>query len=265
MSSVSLTKLEQGINRLRIKGGADPKSLYDLVNGYITLSGTVKGRGGTSRKKTLPAGTKGMTVFGNKRIVFHHSSSTGSDSETDVIILRHPTDSASPLKQIHFAEPFLQYLYVVAEYQDGLVRHFWLQASKTWTANTTYVEGDVVEPTVPNGYAYKAKRLGTPLPAWAANVARALTDVIVPTVPNGYKYTVTAVTGSNPASGSTEPTWPAVDGATVMEGTEIESSIGSTGGTTGGTTGDTATTGGGGTVNLPPEVIERYGRDSELQ
>lgn len=255
----SLTQLKQGINRLRTKGGANPESLYNFKNGYLTLAGTSKGRGGTVRSKTLPAGTKGLAVFGEKLVVFHATSSTGSDSTVDVIVLRHPTNGAAALKEIHFGEPFMGYLYVAAEYTDGVIRHFWLQATKTWAASTVYVEGDVVQPTVPNGYAYKAVRLGTPPNTWAASVARALTDVVVPTTPNGYRYTVTAVTGANPSSGLTEPTWPTDVGGTVMEGNNIPADPSS--GSSGGSTGDSSTgggTSGGGSVNLPPEVIDRY-------
>ena len=257
----SLTKLEQGINRLRTKGGASPTSLYDLLNGYLTLSGTVKSRGGTARVKTLPANTKGLCVFGGKLKTFHHNSSTGSDALIDVIILRHPTDGTLTLKEIHFSEPFLGYIYVVAEYSDSSVHHFWLQSSKTWSASTAYKEGDVVQPTTPNGFAYKAVRLGAPLNKWSPLTARAISDVIVPTVSNGYLYTVTAVTGSNPASGTTEPTWIAEDGAIVIEGI-VSSGSGTSGtGSTGGTsTGGTTETGGGGTINVPPDVVDRYDR-----
>jgi hypothetical protein len=248
----SLTQLKRGIDRLRSKGGASTDSLYDLKNGYLTLAGTVKSRAGTSNAKTLPSGTKGLCVYASKLKTFHHNSSTGSDATVDVVILRHPTDGTATIREIHFAEPFLGYLYVVAEYSDDSVHHFWLQASKTWTASTTYKEGDVVEPTVANGYAYKAVRLGTPLNKWVALTARSVSDVVVPTTVNGYKYTVTSVTGSNPSSGSTEPVWVAEDGAIVIEGNT------STTGTSTGSSGDTSSTGGGGTVNLPPDVVDRY-------
>jgi hypothetical protein len=184
---------------------------------------------------------------------FHPTSATGATGTLAIKILRHPTDGTLTLKYIHFAEPFLGYLYVVAQYSDDSVHHFWLQSSKTWTANTPYKEGDVVEPTVANGYAYKAVRLGTPLNKWLPLVSRSVSDVVIPTTPNGYKYTVTSVTGSNPASGSTEPAWVATDGAIVIEGNT------STTGTSSDTaSGGSASTGGGGTVNVPPEVIERY-------
>ena len=250
----SLTKLEDGINRLRVKGGANPESLYELTNGYITNAKTIKGRAGTVVTDTVPAGCVGLCVYQSKLTTFHPTSATGATSTLAIKILRHPTDSALTLKYIHFAEPFVGYLYVVAEYSDSSVHHFWLQASKAWTANTAYKEGDVVEPTTPNGYAYKTVRLGTPLNKWSPLTARALTNVVVPTTSNGFKYTVTAVTGSNPSSGTTEPIWVAENGAIVIEGNaETTGTSTDSGTTTGG-----STTGGGGSVNVPPDVIDRY-------
>ena len=44
---VYLNALKAGISRLRTKGGPDPETLYDLVNGYVTQAGTVESRPGT--------------------------------------------------------------------------------------------------------------------------------------------------------------------------------------------------------------------------
>lgn len=245
---ISLTKLKEGINRLRNKGGANPESLYDLINGRLTLAGTVESRGGSTTVLTLPSATKGLTVFANKLVAFHHNSSAGGSALVDVIILRHPTDSTLTLKYIHFAEPYMKYLYVCAEYSDSSVYHFWLQRSSVWTANTVYKEGDIVEPTVPNGYAYRAKRVGTAPTVWTPYAKHSVSDVVIPTVPNGYKYTVTVATGTTPASGGTEPAWEAKNGVTL-----IETSTGSPSETT--TVPDVVTDS---TTTVPTDIAERY-------
>lgn len=222
---VNLTQLKQGINRLRTKGGANPESLYDLLNGYVTTSGTVVSRGGTSVLTVLPANTKGMCVYESKLHVFHASSNAGTNSNVTVTILPHPENLAFQLKEIHFAQPYLKYIYVVAEYTNNDVFHFWIKNAKTWTANTVYKEGELVSPTTLNGYSYKAKRINTASPVWEAKILRAINDVIEPTTHSGYKHTVTAVTGTNPASGLTEPTFAVTDGGITIEysyGTIVE-------------------------------------------
>ena len=130
-----------------------------------------------------------------------------------------------PLKEIHFAAPFMGYLYVVAEFdvdsatlaEYGSTYHYWLQSSGSWAKDTVYLPTDYVEPTTPNGYAYQATRLTLPNPTWAPSVQIALNDIVEPTVANGYYFKATAVSDSNAHTGAIEPTWPTTEGATVQE------------------------------------------------
>lgn len=215
---VTLGNLDQGISRLRIKGGADPKSLYDLVNAHLTPAGTIESRHGTSAAATLPAGTKGLMPYEGAFVVFSHELVGSMPAGYTCKVLAHPTDASATLEQVHFAAPFLGVPYVVGEFSDGSVHHYWLQEAVEWEASTFHRAGDVVVPTTPNGFAYRAKRLIPPYPAWAAGVTRAVGDKIEPTVANGYYYEVTSSDGR---SGDTEPTWPTQDGATVREEVDL--------------------------------------------
>jgi hypothetical protein len=222
--SLTLNALEGGITRLRNKGGANPRWLYDLVNGYIAQDGTAQSRPGTSDEITLPVGTRGLVAVNGALVVFSNSAKTITDSRVTCEILTHPTDPTLELVEIHFAGPFLggvsgAYLYVVAEFADRSVFHYWLQRFTKWTASSTQQSGALVEPTVRNGFSYRAKRLTAAAIPWAANVTRAVNDKIEPIVGNGFQYTVISTLGANPRSGTTEPIWPAVDGATVVEET----------------------------------------------
>ena len=53
-----------------------------------------------------------------------------------------------------------------------------------------------------------------PLPAWAPSIVRVVGDIVVPTVANGYEYICGA---SGASSGTVEPTWPTTPGAVVTE------------------------------------------------
>lgn len=217
-----LTVVNGGINRLRIKGGARSDVLYDLLNGYVTAAQTVRVRPGSSRVNTLSSSTKGVCSFGGSLHVFASSIVTVPAGFT-LHVLTHPDSSISPaptVSKIHFAAPYLGFLYVVAEFSNGDIFHFWLQITATWSADTIYSAGDVVVPTVPAGILFKATRNGSPFPSWAPRVPRATNDNIEPTTYNGFFYTVTDTVGTNPTSGDTEPLWPAHDGATVVENTE---------------------------------------------
>jgi hypothetical protein len=222
MRDAPLTVLRGGINRLRTRGGARADSLYDLVNGYLTDDGTAVARQGTLRTATLDSTTRGLVYFDGTRHTFAAAVVSVPTGYT-LHVLVHPDATSTnviALDRIHFAEPFLGFLYVVAEFANGDVFHYWLQSSGSWEANKIYHNGDVIEPTTPNGLAYQASRLGQPNPSWQAGVTRTEGDVIEPTVYNDFFYTVVEAVGSNPSSGDTEPDWPEEDGGRVAEETD---------------------------------------------
>lgn len=249
MRQFALTTAKGGINRLRDKGGASKDSLYDLVNGYVTETNSIKFRPGTRKAYALPPDqTKGMCAFQDKLHVFAWEPVESLDAMVVIHILRHPSPgSTMPLKEIHFAAPFLGYLYVVAEWLNGEVYHYWIQSATEWMASTAYRTGDIVEPTTPNGYFYRASRIGQPGIAWAADVARTIGDKVEPTTYNGFEYTVIETYGATPRSGSVEPAWPALTGATIAEDTE------------GGVPAPPTSGGTGNPSAPPPSVEDRYG------
>lgn len=142
-------------------------------------------------------------------------------------ILLHPLDSEAELTRIHYAAPFLGHLYVVAEFDDGQIYHYWLQAGTAWEADTEIAANEFRTPTTPNGYVYRAVRLGQPYPAWTPGAPRTEGNgssiepsIIEPTTYNEYYYTAIETQGDNPASGTTEPPWPTETGATIVESTD---------------------------------------------
>jgi hypothetical protein len=218
----NLTVIKAGLSRQRVKGAALKDTLYDLLNGYVTTEKTVKVRPGTLLSQTLTTGTVGLVHHDAKFHVFADATVAGLPADYELHILKSPDDSSFDLTRIHFAEPFLGALYVVAEFAGGGIYHYWLQDASDWEATTDYEIGDVVSPTTPNGFVYKARRLAQANPAWSAGTPRAVTDVVEPTVENGFKYTVTQVVGPTPRSGSVEPEWPTEVGAVIIEDLDTE-------------------------------------------
>ena len=220
MRQINLNDFSGGVNRLRTKGGASEKYLYIIENGYVTHENTAKSRPGNYTTHLLPAGTKGLVAFQGKLHVFASSVVTMTDARFVCNVIKHPVSTTATLYAIHKAVPFVGFLYVIAEFTDGDIYHYWLRSPATWLASTDYKQGDIVVPSVLNGYAYRAKRLGSAYPLWAAGAARAVSDVIEPTVYSGFFFTVTAVFGTNPSSGQVEPTWNSSAGATTSESSD---------------------------------------------
>lgn len=217
-----LTVINGGINRLRTKGGARADTLYDLLNGYVTAAQTVHIRQGSRREATLNSATKGIVAFQGMLHTFASSIVAVPDGFT-LHVITHPDSTISPaptVSVIHFAAPYLGFLYVVAEFSNGDVFHYWLHVNGVWQANTIYHAGDVVTPTTPTGISFKATRNGSAFPSWAPRVPRTIGDKIEPIVYNDFYYEVTDTVGTNPTSGDTEPEFPTSEGAQLTEDSE---------------------------------------------
>lgn len=252
MRVVPLQPLTAGINRLRTKGGADPRQLYDLLNGYVDQDGSIVSRPGTVKVCDLPPGTKGLCAANGVLNVFSDSPKEDMPEGVECIVLRHPTIPGLTLHDIPFAGPFLgdahgALLYVVAEFNNGDVYHYWTRTADTWAADHAYQPGALVQPSTPNGYLYRARRAAAPHPAWQAGVNRSIGDVVEPTTANGYYYEVIDVADDPTPSGSVEPTWPIGEGAVVTEFSD---------GGADGTSGTTPTDPGNSTPPAP--VSDRY-------
>ena len=240
MALYQLNAASGGINRQRIKGGPKPDNLYDILNGYVDASGAVQSRPGTAEVFALPPGTKGLCVFQGGFVAFSHKVVEGMPAGVTLQVLAHPGGDDEPdpdeppvdddepepvvdipIKEIHYAGPFLGALYVTAEFVDGVVRDYWLQTADAWQADTAYMPGQLVRPTTPNGLVYRPRRVGAAGEVWAPNVERKLGDVVEPTVFNGYEYVVVDAVGQPPRSGATEPQWATKEGAATIEQADV--------------------------------------------
>lgn len=251
MRQVPLTVINGGINRLRVKGGARADSLYDLLNGYVTQAQTVKVRPGTLRHADLSSfDTRGLATVSGQLAVFSTSVQDVPDGYVN-FVLQDPNDPTQDLAQIHFAKPFLGFPYVVAEFANGDVFHFWLRDSGVWTADTDYLIGDIVIPATNNvGIAFEAVRISAPNPTWSPNTQESEGNIVEPVVYDGFFFTATSVSGDNPHTGATEPAWNASDGATTIE--EADSAL---------TSAPTVTPNPQNT--LPPAVAQRYSNPAQ--
>lgn len=236
MARFQLNAASGGINRQRTKGGPKPDNLYDILNGYVDASGGVVSRPGTVEAFNLPEGTKGLCVFNGGFVVFSHKVVDGLPDGVSLQVLAHPGVESEdedppvdddepiveiPIREIHYAGPFLGALYVTAEFEDGAIADYWLQQAETWQANTVYMPTQLVQPVDPNGLVYKPTRVGEPKAIWAPNVERKVGDVVEPTTFNGYEYVVITADGIPPRSGSVEPDWATKEGAVTIEEADV--------------------------------------------
>lgn len=260
MAAFPITSIKGGINRYLVKAGAKADTLFDAVNCDVTITGRARPRYGTvlhSRAAEttvyrLPPGTKGLTTYKDKLVVFSDQQidlSAYPDYQCEILTYPGATEIDDPptLQRINFAEPFLGYLYISATWSDGQTFHYWLQEVKVWEPNKVYLFNDLVRPTIPNGFTYRANRLNPAGALWRPNTAYDMGDVVEPTTPTSFDYEVVDTVGINPRSGPTEPKWGTTPGALTNDDAEIDPT-------------DPDETGGDGTTNQPPQdVKDRYG------
>lgn len=252
MHQIVLSTQKGGISRLRDKGGASPETLFDLQNAYVTTAKTIKQRPGRTVHLTLSPGTVGLESFDGQFYVFA-STFVAQPAGVTCIVLRHPNNAALTLTKIHFAQPFLGRFYVVAEFSNGDIRHYWVTNAPAWTANTIYGFLQKVSPTIPTGLVFEASNTDSS-PLWTGGETIVVGNQRQPTTYNGFKFEAVTVTGTAPVKTSTtEPSWPTTDGATVVEY--------SYGGTDPNTTPSTPP------PTYPPDVGDEYGpfpRDGQV-
>lgn len=251
-----LFNLKQGINRLRIKGGANPSSLYDLVNGWITIDGSINPREGTIRAQALDGSTKGLMADDGIFNVFSIAQVSVPSGYVDNILL-NPNDASQTIETIWFAKPFMGFPYVVAEFANGDVFHYWLQNAGNWAAHTVYTTGTLILPlTTQTGLAYLAQRISAVNPTWQPETGIALNAIVEPTEYTGYQYKAVAVAGTSPHTGQSEPLWPIVSAGTIQEFGDFDTSA-TDAGTTQGSTPSTA-------QPLSTTITDRYGDSSTI-
>lgn len=218
MRPFPITVLGGGINRLRVKGGAAANQLYDLQNAWITNAGAVGPREGTIRTATLDSSTVGLAAANGQFNIFSSAFSTATLPAGYVLnVLSDPNNtSASPVK-IWFAKPFMGFPYVVAQFSNGDIFHYWLQNSGVWTSGTDYTSASIVLPPVANGLAYQGVRDFPLQPLWTPETIITSGSYVEPNTPTGFTYQAIATTGTPVHTGATEPVWPTLAGGIVQE------------------------------------------------
>jgi hypothetical protein len=101
-----------------------PGSLWLLVNAHITRGGRIQSRKKFVSKYSLPVGTYGLHGIADTRYVFGSGADPGVPSGVTYQRLQHP-DGMTQMARVLQTESVDAKPYVVAEYADGAVYHFY--------------------------------------------------------------------------------------------------------------------------------------------
>lgn len=260
MRAYPLTVLQGGINRLRVKGGASANNLYDLQNGYITNAGSVVPREGTIRAATLDSSTVGLAIANGQFNIFSSAYSTAALPANYVLnVLSDPSNSSASPTIIWYAKPFMGFLYVVAQFNNGNIVNYWLQNNGTWTSTTDYTSASIVLPPTANGLAYQGVRDWPSNPLWTPDTIVTSGSYIEPNTPTGFAYQAIAVAGSPVHTGLIEPVWPTVAGGIIQEFGDFDLNTTDAGTTQGNTSNPYSTA-----SPLGSNITDRYGDSATI-
>lgn len=133
MASIQVDDIRTGMDRRRTRLTGAPGSLWSLCNAHIRRGGGVEQCKAFVKVATLPAGTTGLAptgrtpfVFGTTEslgaVTYHEAPPTAAD-EIQYQAMPHPAGYA--LSSVLAWDRFDGKLYVVAEYADGSVLHWY--------------------------------------------------------------------------------------------------------------------------------------------
>jgi hypothetical protein len=172
-------------------------------------------------------------------------------------VLSNPNNTTSSPVTIFYAKPFMGFPYVVAQFSDSSIHHYWLQNNGTWTSTTDYTSASIVLPPVVNGLAYQGVREFPSQPNWAPDTLITSATYVEPNTPTGFAYQAIAVTGSPVHTGLIEPVWPTVAGGIVQEFGDFDVSTSDAGSTQGSSPFSTASP-------LGSNITDRYGNSATI-
>jgi len=139
MSYFEIQDFRAGMDSRRMAVLSVPGSLLSLVNGHINRGGEIEKRLAFVEQVTLPANTFGLVSVGGTLYTFGSDAAgsvtfpSGSPSNLVYQQLAHPSGAAMA-KVIH-ASAFSGLPYVIAQYDDGAIYHFY-----NGTRHTEFVE-----------------------------------------------------------------------------------------------------------------------------
>ena len=126
MSTLLLEDFKIGLDRRRMNETSLPGSLVVCENAHITRGGEIEKAEALIRFCDLPANTYGLKAVDNGYMIW------GSDSITPTVLKSNPpvryqrlNDGAANMIAVYSVDLFDGIPYVVADYDDGIIRHFY--------------------------------------------------------------------------------------------------------------------------------------------
>jgi hypothetical protein len=120
-----------GVDRSRPRYVGPPGSLWSGINGHLSRGGDFEKRKAFVATYSLPAGTVGMAKVAAGLVVFGSAVAPAMPPGVAYQRLAHPTDATRTLIRIISLDLYNGFVYAIAQYDNGDIRHFYNGAEVT--------------------------------------------------------------------------------------------------------------------------------------
>jgi hypothetical protein len=124
VATIGAQDFKFGLDRRRPRSAGAPGTLWDCQNAHITRGGDIESMRKFEVAYTLPAGTFGLTQAAGQLYTFGSANLAGSVPIGVRYVQCVPEVSANMVRVLH-AKAFQSFVYVIAEYDDGMIRHYY--------------------------------------------------------------------------------------------------------------------------------------------
>ncbi|MCX8567060.1 MAG: hypothetical protein ON057_001787 [Glomeribacter sp. 1016415] len=129
VKSITFDRFDLGIDLRKGASVSDANRLREMKNAYVTTGLATQKRPGLVKVTTLEPGTRGLFAASGKLHTFYGQGSvTHADTRFEAHKVAHP-EGERALKQVWFTDVFDAFIYASVEYQDGTIRHHYLDGS----------------------------------------------------------------------------------------------------------------------------------------
>ena len=140
MEVITFDRFEGGIDLRKADQVSDANRLVECKNAYITTGWAIKKRPGLDKLSsgTLPTTTSGLFVYDKQVHTVSHQSESGLPTlsghgigtgkvGTSIVcsVLTDPASSTNEIEKVWDAQVYANKLYIVVEYADGKIQHFY--------------------------------------------------------------------------------------------------------------------------------------------
>ena len=125
MGYAVIEQFAAGVDRTRPIYTLPPGSLWVGKNVHLSRGGDVEQRKAFVTKFTLPAGTFGFHVIGDVKYVWGSTADPGVPAGVTYQRLAHPDGAARTMTDVLSHDAFNGKMYVVAEFDDGSIHHYY--------------------------------------------------------------------------------------------------------------------------------------------